>query len=237
MQSNPFLTVLKILAFAVLAFLVCIPPARRPTSRTRSRASTGRTSATSRSEVDGPVPGDSKVGRLQPRRRAGAGAGGTGPAGSTRIRGVRTGRRSTPTADPSQAPSGTPGRYKDFLSPDPDPEYPPEAAALDRAMLGALARRRSPKGFNFVTENDGTSQTTIELYVRGLPARRQWTNPSKYRPVGLLARRGEPRLPGVHALLPQGRDLAPARRRPPRSTRTSTARTRSRRRTSSSRST
>ena len=78
-------------------------------------------------------------------------------------------------------PVGTPGRYKDFLSADPEPEYPPEAAKWDKGVLGRWLGPE-PKGFNFVTENDAGIADYIELYVGDCPARTQWANPSKYKP-------------------------------------------------------
>lgn len=182
MQSNPILTILKILAFAVLAFLVGMSSCQKTQLEQKIV-----------SLEDGVGTLTRKVEDMSRKIEAGAGSTpspGTGPATGPGAGGSRTPPASAipdrakldADLDPSR-PLGTPGRYRDFLSDDPDPEIPPEAAAAGKTE-GELSWYfgSEPKGFNFVTENDGNTGNLIEEYVADGPARRHWANPSKYKP-------------------------------------------------------
>src|SRR5262245_61023523 len=128
MQSNPWLTALKALAFAVLAFLVGVSSCQKANLEdkvTKLDSSVGELSR--------------QVGDLTRAVESGA-VGGTGGTDSTTARPPRTPRTGTPDratldadTDPSR-PLGTLGRYKDFLSDDPDPEVPPEAKGHDQGL-------------------------------------------------------------------------------------------------------
>jgi peptide/nickel transport system substrate-binding protein len=76
-------------------------------------------------------------------------------------------------------PVGTAGRYKNFISLDPDPEVP-----ADAKEGGTLASPYGddPKGFNFLTENDSALTEQLKIYVAGAPASPHWANPYRYGP-------------------------------------------------------
>src|SRR5205814_5485733 len=161
MQSNPILTVLKILAFAVLAFLVGVSSCQKTDLENKIEGLSQQVAALSRAVESGGV-----------STRASS-------PGTT----VEHPDRATLDAHPDPSkPVGTPGRYKDFLSDDPTPEIPPEAAGHDD---GEYSRwyGPEPKGFNFLTENDGGLNMYVEQYVADSPANRHRKNPSKFSPA------------------------------------------------------
>jgi len=174
MQSNPMLTVLKILAFAVLAFLVGMTSWQRANLEDKVTSLDGSVATLAR-QVES-LSRDLKAGAFA-SSPGGTSPGGRGSSGWT----APDGKALDAALDPSK-PVGTPGRYADFVSPDPDPEYPPESATWDKGVLGRWFGPE-PKGFNFVTENDAGVSDYIELYVGESPARTQWRNPSKYKPA------------------------------------------------------
>jgi hypothetical protein len=134
---------------------------------------------------------------------------GTGPSSATGGA-WQAPERATLDADVDPArPLGTPGRFKDYLSQDPDPEYPPEATAFNKGVLGRWAP--SPRGSSFVTESDAGISTTSSS-TSGTPRRTQWRNPS-VPAFGLLAGRVAPT--SGYAVLPGRTRLAHAGRRPP----------------------
>lgn len=164
MQSNPILTVLKILAFAVLAFVVGVSSCQKDNLEEKIAA------------LDQSIASLSKqVASVERQVRKGGG----GPAAPTRP--VRPSRAELDAATDPTKKLGTPGRYKDFLQDDPDPEVPPEAAKYESGELGVWFGSE-PKGFNFITENDASTSDLIEQYVSDSPAARHWKNPSLWKP-------------------------------------------------------
>ncbi len=165
MQPNPFLTVLKIAAFAVLAFLVGVSSCQKANLEDKIEALTSEQARLSTS-----------VDELARVVRSGAlPTQGTGPVNTT------------PAVDydahPDPAkPVGTPGRYRNFVSEDPDPEIPAEAKGKTEGQIGAWFGP-DPKGFNFYTENDGQLSEAIEGYCADSPAGRHWRNPSLWSPA------------------------------------------------------
>ncbi|MHC4450354.1 MAG: ABC transporter substrate-binding protein [Planctomycetota bacterium] len=90
----------------------------------------------------------------------------------------------------SSRPLGTPGRYKNFLTPDPAGpaafEGPHEENATLRLNWGS-----DPRGFNFVIENYATLSDSCELYVADSPAGRHWKRPSSFNYAPALCWRVE----------------------------------------------
>lgn len=170
MQPNPFLTVLKIAAFAVLAFLVGVSSCQKANLEDKV------------SRLDSSVAGLARAVEDLERtiRRGGLpSTGTTGPA----VKGPEERRRELDASASPSKPLGTPGRYKDFLGTDPDdPEYPPQAAKWDQGEIGRWFGSE-PKGFNFIIENSADITNYIEQYVADSPASRQWKNPSLWKPA------------------------------------------------------
>ena len=165
MQPNPLLTFFKGLAFVALAFLVGVSTCQRGnledkmTSLDRSVADLAR-------QVE-------DLGRTI--RMGGMSVGG----GSTAA--ANPGRAALDDAlDPSR-PLGTPGRYPDYLAADAFPEVPAEAAGHTDGAVG-IHYGPEPKGFNFVTENEGGLSSEIEEYVGRGPASRHVQDPTRWRP-------------------------------------------------------
>ncbi len=166
MQPNPFLTVLKILAFAVLAFMVSMVSCQRASLEDKVSGLDASVSDLSR-----------KVDELA---RAARGGGFASAGGGAQVAAYPSRAELDAKADPTKA-AGTPGRFKDYLSDDPDPEYPAEAAKFTGGELGRWFGPE-PKGFNFILENDAGLTNYVELYVADSPASRHWKNPSAWRP-------------------------------------------------------
>ncbi|UCE87745.1 MAG: hypothetical protein JSU66_08575, partial [Deltaproteobacteria bacterium] len=80
--------------------------------------------------------------------------------------------------DPS-LPVGTPGRYKNFLSLDPDGNAAPATAPNYEGTIN-LGWGSEPKGFNFMLENYATLGSECQLYVLDGPASYHWKKPSAY---------------------------------------------------------
>jgi peptide/nickel transport system substrate-binding protein len=167
MPTNPILTVLKILAFAALAFLVGVSTCQKANLENRMTA------------VETAL-GDVHRSNEEVRRALEAG-GGVRPAGTPAAAEPPSREVLDASADPSK-PLGTPGRYKDFLSDDPTPEIPPEAAGH---MDGEYSRwfGPEPKGFNLLTDRSGDLNMYVETYVSDSFANRHRTNPSKWSPA------------------------------------------------------
>jgi peptide/nickel transport system substrate-binding protein len=166
MQSNPILTVLKILAFAVLAFVVGVSSCQKDNLEAKVSALDQTVASLSKDVQD-------------VRRTLERGGGRAGSAVDTRPQ--RPSRAALDASIDPARPVGTPGRYKDFLSEDPDPEVPPEAAAHTEGEL-SIWFGPEPKGFNFVTENDAGITNYVEQYVSDAPAGRHWRDPSRWKP-------------------------------------------------------
>src|SRR5262245_38742907 len=164
MQSNPFLTVLKIAAFAVLAFLVGVSSCQKANLEDKITKLDGTVGELPRAVDDL----SRAVERGGTTRRSTGGAGGEGPTQPDLSHDRAT---LDAQADPSK-PRGTPGRYKDYLSEDPDPEVLPASAGHDDSEMGE-PYGPEPKGFNPVTENDGVLRDYIHQYCGDGPADRQ----------------------------------------------------------------
>lgn len=80
--------------------------------------------------------------------------------------------------DPS-LPVGTPGRYKNFLTLDPDGNGAPKTAPNYDGVIN-LDWGSDPKGFNFLLENYATLSSECQLYVLDGPANYHWKKPSAY---------------------------------------------------------
>jgi len=182
MQSNPVLTLLKILAFAVLAFVVGMSSCQQTDTQDKIELLRDDVSTLTRKLED-------------MSRKIEAGGFGSHPPGNGTVPGSRSTAPRPPRAsdipdravldgdlDPSR-PLGTLGRYRDMLSVDPDPEVPVEAVSAGK-MNGEISWHMGPqpKGFNFITENDAGTTNFIQEYVAGSPANRHWANPSEYAP-------------------------------------------------------
>jgi peptide/nickel transport system substrate-binding protein len=80
--------------------------------------------------------------------------------------------------DPSR-PLGTPGRYKNFMTPDPAGSWaaanPPNRNGVLNLPFGA-----EPKGFNALLENDASLSDYVELYIYDAVGNRHWKRPSAF---------------------------------------------------------
>lgn len=84
------------------------------------------------------------------------------------------------SVDPSR-PLGKPGRYRNLLVLDPDPEIPAEAKGHEDGIV-ASPYGDDPKGFNFVIENAAELTEQLKLYVAGAPTGATWKDPYKHTP-------------------------------------------------------
>jgi peptide/nickel transport system substrate-binding protein len=80
--------------------------------------------------------------------------------------------------DPS-LPVGTPGRYKNFLTLDPDGNDAPKTAPNYDGTIN-LGWGPEPKGFNFLLENYATLGSECQEYCLDAPASYHWKKPSAY---------------------------------------------------------
>jgi peptide/nickel transport system substrate-binding protein len=198
MQPNPLLVALKTGVFAVLCFLVAFAAwqsnhleRQMGTLVAENARVVDRLSEVSRKVDDVKTKADRLEGVADTLSRGVAvvAPGTAGPEGTTpRVPGTSTSTSGVSTTDfdadldPSR-PLGTPGRHKNFLTPDPEPWIP--AAAKGKGTDGDIGMPYSaePKGFNSITENDASLQDLIYEYVGEPLARRHFGNPSKYGPA------------------------------------------------------
>ena len=167
MQPNPLLTLFKGLAFLALAFLVGVSTCQGGKLEDKVTALDGKVT-----ELTGQVEELARVARRSPSlASSSASPGATGPSATPSV---------PQDLDPSR-PLGTPGRYPDFLEVDTYKVVPAAAAGHDDGSIG-LWYGPEPKGFNFVTENEGSLSSEIETYVGGAPAERHVENPSVWGP-------------------------------------------------------
>ncbi|MHC4956772.1 MAG: ABC transporter substrate-binding protein [Planctomycetota bacterium] len=87
-------------------------------------------------------------------------------------------------------PVGTPGRFKNFMKPDPyGPEGPKNAGNKDGTLR--MTWGSEPKGFNLMIENYSTLNTQVIQYVMTFPGRRHKMRPSSFNWKPALAWRAE----------------------------------------------
>lgn len=170
MNNNPFLAVLKILFTAVLAVAVFLAFWQK----THVEDQLARLQATS----------DDNASALKDLRRdlnklATAPPGPAAGPAPKREWGWELNASLDAAADPSK-PVGTAGRYKNFLTLDPDPEYPAEAKP---GGVVSVPYGEDPKGFNFIVENAAELTEQLEQYVTDSPASSHWANPYKFAPA------------------------------------------------------
>ncbi len=165
MQQSPLLTLFKALAFLALAFLVGVSTCQKANVEDKLTSLERSVSDQSRAVED-----------LARAIRMGGGAQGPSRPAETGPSDAELDRH----ADPSR-PLGTPGRYVNYLSEDPFPEIPPESADHVDGVTGQWYGPE-PKGFNFVTENEGGLTQDIETYVGGTAAVRHVEDPSRWAP-------------------------------------------------------
>jgi peptide/nickel transport system substrate-binding protein len=200
MQPNPFLTVLKIAFTAILAFLVFlaftqsnhlqdqIAQMKTESSGLRDRVGDmSRKLDDAKSKLDrlsGTADEISKALREGVRPATSDSGGPTRdlvPTSSTKDWGWDRNAGLDVNPDPHR-PTGTPGRYRNFLELDPDPEYPAEAAAHEGGTL-STPYGDDPKGWNLLTENAAELQEVMELYCADAPAGSHFANPYKFSPA------------------------------------------------------
>lgn len=79
-------------------------------------------------------------------------------------------------------PVGTPGRYRNFVSKDPDDLVPPEGKSQTEGVLGGVYGPQE-KSFNPILSTSAAMQEEIELYVGDSPASEHWADPYKFAPA------------------------------------------------------
>jgi peptide/nickel transport system substrate-binding protein len=194
MQPTPFLTALKTAAFAILCFLVWMAFWQRLNLEEKSSAMTREVSALTDRVGDLSRKVDdlkSKADRLEGAADAmaqmvasGAVVGTGGPAPRvprpTRQWGWEANAGLDGTLDPER-PVGTPGRYRNYLTLDPDP-IPPPASEGHRDGESAQVLGSQPKTFNPIINTAASIQESVELYVCDSPATEHWADPYQLTP-------------------------------------------------------
>jgi peptide/nickel transport system substrate-binding protein len=172
MQSNPLLTVLKAAAFAVLALLVFLSFWQK----THVEDQVAKLSSDVSVLSDRISENTRMLGELKHSGGIAVSAGSPG-GGTARLDDAAL----DASPDPSKPP-GTPGRYRNFLKPDPDPEVDPASAGHKDGDIG-LQYGPEPKNFNVLIEHTAPLQENLEKNVCDAPAEEHWKNPYDYRPA------------------------------------------------------
>ena len=197
MQDNPFLTSLKIAFTGALAFLVFMAFWQRThledqvSGLTRENAGlSDRVADMGRKVDDLKVKADRLEGAANTIAqivRDNLGRGGApsttavAPPAAPTVEWGWARNASLDASVDSSRPVGTPGRYRNFLVLDPDPEIPAEAAGQDDGVLSS-PYGDDPKGFNFITENAAELTEQLKIYVGGAPTGQTWKDPYKHTP-------------------------------------------------------
>jgi ABC-type transport system substrate-binding protein len=177
MQSNPFLTLLKIAAFAVLAFLVGVSSCQK--ANLENKVTKLDESVGELSRQVGDLAREVKSGG---GGRRGGGTGGEGGEGVSTARDLSHDRATLDAHLDPKKPVGTVGRYKDYLSDDPDPRVLPESAGHEDGEV-TWPYGPEPRAFNPIIESDGQLSDLVLQYCGDQPADRHWRNPSKWHPA------------------------------------------------------
>ena len=172
MQSNPLLTALKAAAFALLALLVFLSFWQK----THVEDQVAKLSSDVSVLSDRIAENTRVLSELKQNGVASVRPGGGEPAGSPLDDAALDAH-----PDPSK-PVGTPGRYKNFLSRDPDPEVDPASEGHKDGEIG-LQYGPEPKSFNILTEHTAPLQENLEKNVCDAPAAEHWKNPYHYAPA------------------------------------------------------
>ncbi|MHC4941025.1 MAG: ABC transporter substrate-binding protein [Planctomycetota bacterium] len=208
MDQNPIIGWLKVAAFAILAWVVWmtvwqgskledkIVGLERTVSESQDRARENESllaKIAANNELLTDLIVEAGIGK------GGAPAAGNGGAAKKPVRTGRTSRKQEwgwhlnegydSDLDPSR-PLGTPGRYKNFLTLDPDRPQVYEGKADETATFN-LTWGSEPRGFNFVTENYATLSDSCQLYIMDAVAGRHWKKPSSFNQSPGLAWRVE----------------------------------------------
>jgi peptide/nickel transport system substrate-binding protein len=201
MEPNPFLTMLRIAFTAILAFLVFLSFWQRThledqvAGMTREQSAlTDRISDLARKVDDVKSKADRLEGAAETMAQMMASGVRVGP-GPTNGGGPAT-RPAPPRRqdawgwkenaaidadlDPSR-PVGTPGRYKNFLTLDPDPVIPPQAKGHEDGRMALIFGPQS-KTFNPILSTSASLQETLITHCMSSPADEHWRDPYKYGP-------------------------------------------------------
>ncbi|MCC7136905.1 MAG: hypothetical protein IT460_00585 [Planctomycetes bacterium] len=197
MDSNPFLTTMKIAFTAIVAFLLLLTFWQGTHVEEQVAALTRENSALTdkvgdlarkvddlkgrADRLDGKA--DAVVTMLASGARVGPADGGA----KVVVPPARTewgwaANEGLDAALDASKPAGTPGRYRNFVSLDPVNLIPPESKGHEDGLVGT-AFGPQEKSFNPILSTSASMQEEIELYVTDAPAGEHWGDPYKYAPA------------------------------------------------------
>ena len=210
MEENPIIGYLKVAFIAVLVFVIFLAVwqgskteekmvviDRSVADLERAVRDLSRNVGEQRSNLDNLSGANEALLKLIARGGVRAPSGGTNGAGLPEAVtlgaddwGRRFNARLDANLDPKR-PVGKPGRYKNYLRPDP---YGHEVSEEEAPNTNGVLRRpwsQEPKGFNFLIESYATLSQQVEEYVLSRPGRHHKMRPSSFNWKPVLAWRIE----------------------------------------------